>query len=176
MYGHLALAAVMTLAPGAPRKVLMVHTSTSQIPNGPPTGVVISEVVHPLLALQAAGFEVELASPKGGVAPIDPRSDPRTPESFAAADTVTKAFLSTPSSATILQKTQLLSKVNLSSYAAIVFAGGTGASFDFPNSKNGKRLVLEAVQANKPVGALCHGTSALLNVTLKNGEPLVKGR
>jgi putative intracellular protease/amidase len=54
------------------KPVLFVVTSTNvKGDTGIPTGFNVAEVTHSLEKLQAAGIQVEFASPKGGAAPSD---------------------------------------------------------------------------------------------------------
>ena len=54
-------------------KVLIVVTSHNVLgKTGFPTGVWLPEMTHPYYALKNAGFEIDIATPKGGNVPIDP--------------------------------------------------------------------------------------------------------
>lgn len=56
-------------------KVLMVLTSHAEMgDSGKRTGFWLAELTHPYYVLKDKGFEVDIASIKGGPAPIDPRS------------------------------------------------------------------------------------------------------
>lgn len=46
--------------------------------------------------------------------------------------------------------------------------------YDLTNNEASQKLLAEAAEAGKIVAAVCHGTCALLNVTLSNGEHLLK--
>ncbi|WP_299594954.1 hypothetical protein [uncultured Microbulbifer sp.] len=63
-----------SLAQAAPR-VLIVATSHEQMGDtSEKTGLWLSELTHPYHELKKAGFEVEIASIKGGAVPVDARS------------------------------------------------------------------------------------------------------
>src|ERR1700720_417685 len=65
-------------------KILMVLTSHDQLGNtGRKTGSWLEEFAAPYFVFRDAGAELTLASPKGGQAPIDPKSD--LPENQTAA-------------------------------------------------------------------------------------------
>src|SRR5689334_22805791 len=58
------------------KKILFVVTSHDQLGNtGKKTGLWIEEFAAPYFYLTAQGAEVTIASPKGGQAPIDPKSN-----------------------------------------------------------------------------------------------------
>jgi putative intracellular protease/amidase len=57
------------------KNILMVVTSADRMNNDEPTGLWLEEFAVPYLEFVKAGFEVTVASPKGGAAPIDPRSE-----------------------------------------------------------------------------------------------------
>ena len=61
-------------------------------------------------------------------------------------------------------------------YGAILFAGGHGTMWDFAESKPAQDLIRGIYEAGGVVAAVCHGPAALVNATLSNGEPLVKGK
>ena len=57
-------------------KVLMVLTSHDQLGNtGRKTGFWLEELAAPYYVFKDAGFEIVLASPKGGQPPLDPKSN-----------------------------------------------------------------------------------------------------
>lgn len=61
-------------------------------------------------------------------------------------------------------------------YAAIFFAGGHGAMWDFPKSPAVNSVTRSIYEAGGVVAAVCHGPAALVNVTLSNGTHLVAGK
>ena len=61
-------------------KILMVVTSAANLPNGEPTGLWLEEFAVPYEVFKKAGAAITVASPRGGSAPIDPRSKPNEAE------------------------------------------------------------------------------------------------
>ena len=56
-------------------KVLFVLTSNSHLGDtGKTTGFYLSELTHPYYIIKDAGYDIEIVSIKGGMAPIDPNS------------------------------------------------------------------------------------------------------
>ena len=66
--------------------------------------------------------------------------------------------------------------VDPASYGAVILAGGHGALWDFPASRELAELIRAAYEAGGVIAAVSQGGAALAGVTLKNGEPLVKGK
>ena len=75
-----------------------------------------------------------------------------------------------------LVHTKALSTLDLSGYSAIFFAGGHGTMWDFPTEPSVSDAVRLFFESDRPVGAVCHGPAALVNVTLSDGSHLLKGR
>ena len=150
-------------------KILAVVTSTNKIGNsGKKTGYELSELARAYYTFKANGFEVDIASPKGGKAPkiIDD-------EDMGAYDF---AFLNDSIANYKINHTIPINNIIEEDYEAIFFAGGKGAMFDFPNNKSIQRITKHYYQTNKVIGAVCHGPSALVNVILDNGKPLLENK
>lgn len=151
-------------------KVLLVVTNHGELGDtGVKTGYYLPEVTHPYYELVNAGYEVDFASPKGGVAPMDPKSKDLT-------DPENKAFYSNKKVFSKLQNTLALKDIKASDYKAIVFAGGHGTMWDFANSSDLNRVTSEIYENGGIVSAVCHGPAALVNVKLSNGKYLVSGK
>lgn len=153
---------------GGVMKALIVVTSHSELGStGKQTGYYLSEVSHPFFALMAEGIEVDIASPKGGKAPMDEKGRDLS-------DSLNRRLVEEYGGK--LEKTLKLSDVNTAQYQAIIFAGGHGTMWDFAQTPSVK-IVAEEIYANGGVlAAVCHGPAALLKLTDKKGTPLVKGK
>lgn len=150
--------------------ILIVVTNHGELGStGKPTGYFLAEVAHPWHVFKEAGFAVEFASPEGGFAPMDPTS-------FDLEDPVNKALWRDLDTVQRLVHTQDLGQIDLSTYAAIFFAGGHGTMWDFPADEDVAESVRTFIESDRPVGAVCHGPAALVNVTLSDGKALLKGR
>lgn len=153
-------------------KILIVLTSHSELGNtGEKTGFWIEEFAAPYYVLSDAGAEIVLASPKGGQPPIDPKSE--APESQTEA---TKRFDKDEKLKALLANTKKLSEVSAEGFDAVFYPGGHGPLWDLANDQDSIKLIEAFWKANKPVAAVCHAPSVLLNVKDANGEPLVKGK
>lgn len=161
-----ALALCATTAP-ADRALIVVTNHGELGATGERTGYYLSEVSHPHHQLVEGGFAVDFASPKGGFAPIDPKSHDMS-------DPVNREFWL--EHGPDLQDTRPLSGVDPSDYRAIVFAGGHGTMWDFPGDEEIARVTSSIHEAGGIVAAVCHGPAALVDVRLSDGSHLVAGR
>ncbi len=153
-------------------KVLMVLTSHSELGNtGKKTGFWIEEFAAPYYTLKDAGAEVTLASPAGGMPPIDPKSE--APESQTE---FTHRFDKDEALQNLLAHTHKLSVINAAEYDAVFYPGGHGPLWDLTNDPNSIRLIQDFWGAGKPVAAVCHAPSVLLNVKDTDGNALVKNK
>lgn len=146
------------------KRILMVLTNHSELPNGKKTGVWLSEFGEAYLAFQKEGYDVTVASPKGGEIPIDPTSlEGEVSDEMLA----TKQFI---------ENTEHLEHQDASQFDGIFLPGGHGTMFDLPDNTKLQELIRSIYEADKPVAAVCHGPAGLVGVTLSNGDPLVKGK
>ncbi len=149
----------------------MVLTSHSELGNtGKKTGFWIEEFAAPYYVFIDAGASITIASPKGGQPPIDPSSD--TPENQTPAVTRFKADKSLQK---ILSETHLLSTISSDDYDGIFFPGGHGPLWDLTNDVDSINLIERFWNTQKPIAAVCHAPSVLLNVKDSAGTYLVKG-
>jgi putative intracellular protease/amidase len=171
-YGTAAVAAQQIPS----KKILIVTTSHNVLgKTGFPTGIWLPEMTHPFSALANAGFNITIASVKGGNVPIDPYSIPSNPQGTNRDDPMTEKFLHTPTYVAMINHTVPLSTINPKDYAAVIFPGGNGATYDFPSDKNVNKIAAAIYEQGGVVAAVCHGPAALLNATLSNGQYLIKG-
>jgi putative intracellular protease/amidase len=150
-------------------RVLIVVTNHAELgETGAATGYFLSEVAHPWKVFTEAGHSVDFASPRGGYAPMDPKS-------FDLEDPVNREFWHTLDAVEGVVATQPLAAVDPTAYGAIFFAGGHGTMWDFPNSDVVQTKIATLYSGGAVVGAVCHGPAALVGVEI-DGQPLVKGR
>ena len=150
-------------------KILAVVTSTDIMgSSGKRTGYELTELARAYYVFKANGFEVDIASPKGGKPPVVIDDDDMGPFDFA--------FVNDSDAQQKAENTIAISDVNPDDYQAVFFAGGKGAMFDFPDNKAIQAIVQNYYETNKVVGAVCHGPAALVNVQLNNGRPLLENK
>ena len=152
--------------------VLMVLTSHDELGDtGEKTGFWLEEFAAPYYAFKDGGAKLTLASPKGGQPPLDPKSDD---ESAQTEDT--RRFKADEDAQKALANTVKLDTVNSEDFDAVFYPGGHGPLWDLTNDEDSVALIEAFWTADKPVGAVCHAPTVLLNVKDEHGNPLVKGR
>jgi putative intracellular protease/amidase len=153
-------------------KVLFVLTSHDKLGDtGKKTGFWVEEFAAPYYTLSDEGVKIDIASPKGGQPPIDPKStepDAQTP--------ATKRFYEDEDLQHKLSRTHKLSEVNAKDYDAVFYPGGHGPLWDLATDKDSIKLIEDFVRQEKPVAAVCHAPAVLTGVKTQDGEPLVKGK
>jgi putative intracellular protease/amidase len=152
-------------------RALCVATNHGVLDIGVATGVFASELTVPYYCFLDAGIQVDVASPLGGVIPVDPLSmkpEIRTPDDDRLLDDA--VFRDK------LMHSLAIADVDFTAYDIVFFAGGWGAAFDLGQSDELGRKVSEAWAAGRVVGGICHGPLGLLRARTPDGELLVKGR
>ena len=152
-------------------KALCLATNRAVLDIGVATGVFGSELTVPYYVFLDAGMQVDLASPQGGIVPIDPLSikpEIRTPED--------DRMLGDDDFRNKLMNSLAVADVDFTAYDVIYLAGGWGAAFDFAQSEVLGRKITEAYAAGIVLGGICHGPLGLLRGRTASGELIVKGR
>ena len=164
----LALALSIPVLAAEQKPVLIVLTSHAQMGDtGKPTGFFLGELTHPLEVFEKAGMPVELASIQGGEPPVD---------GLDLKDEINARYWNDPEFRAKLAATKKLSDLNPADYSAVFFSGGHGTMWDFPDDAAVQKFARELYEAGAPVGAVCHGPAALVNVKLSDGTFLVAGK
>lgn len=143
--------------------ILLVCTSHADLgETGNKTGFWMEELTAPYCAFKDAGYQVKIASPKGGNPPVDPGSqnkDMQGPsvERFEADEEAVAALsASTPFSEI----------ANMDVFVGVFLAGGHGTMWDFPQNAQLSQFLLQATLQNKVIGAVCHGVAGLLSAEI----------
>lgn len=153
-------------------KILFVLTSHDQLGNtGKKTGFWIEEFATPYYFFADKNIEVTVATPNGGQAPIDPKSNEPGFQTDA-----TKRYFNDQTAQNLLSNTVKLSSVNQNNFDAVFYPGGHGPMWDLATDKNSISLIKSFYTHNKPIAFVCHGSAALVNVKLNDGEYLVSGK
>ena len=153
-------------------RVLIVVTSHAQLGSSAiPTGVGLQTFAAPYYVLTEAGVDVVVASVAGGEPPTDPLSFGEGVETAALqrliADDVTLAAV---------RGSRPLSTTDSDVVDGLFFAGGHGGMWDLPANPAVARLIAGALDAGKPVAAVCHGVAALCGRHPDTGRSFVEGK
>ncbi len=152
-------------------KALCIATNHGVLDIGVPTGMFGSELTVPYYCFLDAGMQVDVASPHGGIIPVEPLS--------------MKEAIRTPSDDRLLtddvfcdklMRSKAIADVDFAAYDIIFFAGGWGAAFDLGQSDALGAKVSEACAAGRIIGGICHGPLGLLKARRPDGELLIKNR
>ena len=153
-------------------KIVMILTSHSELGNtGKETGFWIEEFAAPYYVFIDAGASITIASPKGGQPPIDPSSDTAENQTPAVI-----RFKADKKLQKMLSETHLLTSISSDDYDAIFYPGGHGPLWDLTNDADSIKLIEHFWSSKKPIAAVCHAPSVLLNVKDTEGTYLVKGK
>ena len=153
------------------KKVLFVLTSHDELGDtGLKTGFWTEELAAPYYALSDKGVEVTLASPKGGLPPIDPKS--KDPSSQTDA---TRRMDEDETLKSKLKSTHQLSEVKSDDFDAVFYPGGHGPLWDLAEDKMSQQLIVDFYTNGKPVAFVCHAPGVLKDVKI-DGEYLVKDK
>jgi putative intracellular protease/amidase len=160
-----------------PKKVLIVvANSSTSTTMGWPVGFWGAELTHPYYELTERGVEVTIASPDGGKVEMDSLSDPRDESKWSAEDLITMGFVNTPELMALLEDTPRLSDLDPDQFDAIMVAGGQSPMFTFRENEELKAAIRHFYESEKPTAIYCHGTAALVDLTLSDGSYLVDGK
>ena len=168
---------LVDLVSSTPKRVLLVVANpTTSTTLGWPVGFWAAEATHPYYELTERGVEVTIASPDGGKVTFDAYSDPRDESKWSSEDLITMGFVNTPECMALLEDTPKLADLDWDSFDALMVAGGQSPMFTFRDNADLKRAIAHFYEAEKPTAVYCHGTAALVDVTLSNGSYLVAGK
>lgn len=131
-------------------------------------GTYAPELTHVLDVFLAEGIEYELASIKGGKAPIygaDIDGDPVNSRILASDDFQNR-----------INNTIPVSQINVEDFDAVYYPGGFGLLSDLATNEDFSRLSANHYEAGGILAAVCHGPAGLLPITLSSGEKLLANK
>ena len=147
------------------KRILMVLTNHEDLGGIRKTGFYVPEAMHTFNTFVARGYDVDFVSPQGGQPPMDGFKADNPDHVKFVADAGEK-----------LERTLKPEAIKATDYAAIVYVGGHGTMWDFPNNPELASLAAQVYEQGGVVSAVCHGPAGLVNIRLSNGEFLVKGK
>lgn len=125
------------------------------------TGVYLEEFAVPFLIFEKSGIEMTIASPEGGISPVDENSlSCSNPEEW---DKCIK----------ILRNTRRLSTVDYKTFDGVYFPGGHGPVFDLAGDLNIAKIVEYFFNEGKLISAICHGLAGLVNAKRDDGKSIL---
>ncbi|HET9280311.1 MAG TPA: type 1 glutamine amidotransferase domain-containing protein [Flavitalea sp.] len=140
------------------KRILMVLTSHMEMENTTSkTGVWLGEFTDPYYEFVDKGYDIVLASPKGGEPPIDPMS--KMTEHITGSN---RRFKDDETAQRKFKDTLKLAEVRATEFDALFIPGGHGPIWDLATNTESGQLILDFLSAEKPVGAVCHGPAALI--------------
>lgn len=142
----------------------MIVTSHSSINAQRSTGVWFDEFAAPYAIFKSQGYDVTVASPKGGQTPIDPGSLPDEGGRLEHAEALR-----------MLETTQAISSIDPNEFDALFLPGGHGTMFDLPSEAVG-RVVGMFADEGKVIAAVCHGPAGLVGARRADNTPVVRGQ
>lgn len=156
-------------------KILMVVTSHSKLgKTDKETGFWWEELAAPYLLFKEYGFDVDIASPKGGTPPADPLSNvDKLTDEFVIA--TVRQFQNDGEAMSDLNNSMKLDDVDASEYDAVFFVGGHGAMWDFPNNPVIHDIIRTIDEEKGIIAAVCHGPAAFIGAHDAEGDLLVHG-
>ncbi|QIA63114.1 type 1 glutamine amidotransferase domain-containing protein [Vibrio astriarenae] len=151
------------------KKVLIIVTNHATLgETDQANGTYAPELTHVLSELLRAGFDYDIASIKGGRAPLygtDIEDDAVNAKVLADDD-----FLNS------INNTIPVSQINVDSYDAIFYPGGFGLLSDLASNKDFATISAKHYEDGGIIASVCHGPGALLPITLSNGEKLLASK
>jgi putative intracellular protease/amidase len=153
-------------------KVLFVLTSHNQLgTTDKKTGFWIEEFATPYYYLIDHNIEVVVATPKGGQAPIDPKSNEPAFQTES-----TKRYFKDQKAQKLLSNTKKLASIHQKDYQAVFYPGGHGPMWDLATDSYSIALIQSFYENQKPISFVCHGSAALVNVKTSDGAYLIQGK
>lgn len=159
-----------------PKKKVLFLVANPATLKGFPVGFFAEELTRPFFEFVQIGYEVDLASPKGGKVEFDGFSDPENEHTIYPNDLVTIGFSRHKTFGKLMDNTKSIDEVDIAEYDAICVAGGGAPLVNFKDDAKLHRFIADFYEQGKIVGMLCHGTSLLLWTKLSDGTMLADGK
>lgn len=131
-------------------------------------GTYAPELTHVVHVLNEQGIAFDIASVKGGKAPLYGTD--------IEGDEVNTQVLAEGSFQAKVEATMAVNEVKLEDYDAIFYPGGFGLLSDLAEDPEFAKLAAEHYEKGGVLAAVCHGPAALLPITLSDGQPLLANK
>lgn len=131
-------------------------------------GTFSPELTHVVHVLNDAGIDYDIASIKGGKAPVYGQD--------IEGDDVNKSVLASEDFQNRINNTLPVSQVTISDYDAVFYPGGFGLLSDLATNEDFAKLSAAHYENGGVIAAVCHGPGALLPITLSSGDALLASK
>ncbi|MBN8214878.1 MAG: DJ-1/PfpI family protein [Xanthomonadales bacterium] len=162
-----ASASALAIPPETPDRILIVISGEGRDQGKTRPGYEMDELSQAWAIFRDNGFDVHIASPKGGPVEAD-KYDPAYPSNAR--------LLADREAMAQLAATRATTALKAEDYAAVFVVGGKGAMFDLPKDKALTKLIGRIHDHGGVVSAVCHGPAALVDVRKADGTLLVANR
>lgn len=150
------------------KKILIVVSSYGKGEGKKRPGYEFEEYSQALLIFKANGYEVDVASPRGGYT---------EPDQFVKTKPYNKLVLEDSSAMRLLRNTLATASIKPENYVAVYVVGGKGAMFDLPVDPSLQDIISSVYYKQKGVvAAVCHGPAAFVNIKDEEGKFLLAGK
>ncbi|AUI85730.1 type 1 glutamine amidotransferase domain-containing protein [Vibrio azureus] len=151
------------------KKVLIIVTNHATLgETDQANGTYAPELTHVLSELLVGGFEYDIASIKGGQAPLYGVE--------IEGDEVNTRILADDDFQNRVNNTIPVSQVRGEHYDAIFYPGGFGLLSDLASNGDFAEISAKHYEEGGILVSVCHGPAALLPITLSNGEKLLASK
>lgn len=148
------------------KKILIVVTNHATLGStDKANGTYAVELTHPLSVFIDAGYDYDIASIKGGQAPIYGTE--------VEGDEVNSNILNSAAFQERFNNTMPVSEVNGDDYDAIYYPGGFGLLSDLATDEAFAKISAEHYEKGGVLGSVCHGPAGFLPIKLSNGDSLL---
>jgi putative intracellular protease/amidase len=153
-------------------KCLIITTSNYKLDNTSlTTGVWLEDLAAPYFVFKDSGEHITLASPKGGLIPLDTSS-----QSAKYITENTKRFRENDQAMYHFSHSLPLNEIKAEDFDLVFFSGGYGAMYDFNDNHILLGLLSDFYYQNKPIGLVGHAIVALLAFSINSENSFVKDR
>lgn len=155
------------------RAVIAITSATAPLHDSNPTGLFISEALHPFQKFTEAGFEVDLVSEKGTYVAdwLSLQPDFLNGEDKAQYEDLTGAFR------TKLDNMVDVKTLNGKDYGIFFASAGHAALIDFPHAKGLQKIATDVWTHGGVLAAVCHGAAIFPGVIdPKTGKSVIAGK
>lgn len=131
-------------------------------------GTYAPELTHALHVFTEQGIDFDIASIKGGKAPIYGTD--------IEDDLVNRNMLASEDFQNRINNTIPVSQLDIAAYDAIFYPGGFGLLNDLATNEDFAKLSATHYENGGVLGAVCHGAAGFLPIILNSGEPLLANK